>query len=366
MGILDWIKNWFGGDVKICHQCGRQFRGTGWECPLCEPPSDTTEGQSESAPVTTSPAASDPVKDPGELPKTSGVDRFSATPRQVDFAPSSEGATKPIPKVRKSRSNVQLSNLDASRFEPMTLAEANALTSVPHWRRAHGGWDSRSHIPPKNLERVKIINQLMVGFGILSPEELIRIYELNEQYSAYKSHWQQLEDAAQLAIQRSREERRRIREQKKAEAAERKRKRQAEIRERWETDIVFLGRGVSKGLADRQSMIEILQEKDLPVLATPFDVAQALGISIKRLRWLAFHDVALRRAHYVYFDVPREKRWNAATGRSPAPSGQSPAVGFGKHFTEAADSRVRPWVCSWTFDCDQCNAPRRATDPGEC
>ena len=45
------------------------------------------------------------------------------------------------------------------------------------------------------------------------------------------------------------------------------------------TDIVFLGRGVSRGLADRRSNIELLQSNSLPVLSSPADLAQAMGIS---------------------------------------------------------------------------------------
>jgi len=42
------------------------------------------------------------------------------------------------------------------------------------------------------------------------------------------------------------------------------------------------------------------------VLASPADVAQALGISIARLRWLAFHSDAAETIHYVRFTVPKK------------------------------------------------------------
>ena len=73
-----------------------------------------------------------------------------------------------------------------------------------------------------------------------------------------------------------------------------------------QTDIVFLGRGVSKGFADRRANVEQLQKFGLPVLATPADLAKALELSIPRLRWLAFHNVASPRTHYIRFSVPKK------------------------------------------------------------
>jgi hypothetical protein len=69
---------------------------------------------------------------------------------------------------------------------------------------------------------------------------------------------------------------------------------------------VFLGRGVSKGLADRRAKVEKLPSAGLPVLAAPADVAQALGLPIARLRWLAFHTEASTTTHYVRFTVPKK------------------------------------------------------------
>lgn len=72
------------------------------------------------------------------------------------------------------------------------------------------------------------------------------------------------------------------------------------------TDIIFLGRGVSGGLADRRANIEKLQSLRLPMLATPADVAKALGHEISRLRWLAFHSDASAVTHYVGFQIPKK------------------------------------------------------------
>src|SRR5207244_10343352 len=93
---------------------------------------------------------------------------------------------------------------------------------------------------------------------------------------------------------------------KKAEAAERRRLRAEAIARRHATDILFLGRGVSGRLHDRQSNTEKLAAAGLPVLSTPAELAQALGLSIPQLRWLAFHTEVATRVHYVTFTVPKK------------------------------------------------------------
>src|SRR5438876_1016621 len=70
-------------------------------------------------------------------------------------------------------------------------------------------------------------------------------------------------------------------------------------------DIHFLGPTVSDELHERDSDVELLRQQGLPVLATPKDLADALGISIKHLRWLAFHNRKATRVHYVNFEVPK-------------------------------------------------------------
>jgi len=111
---------------------------------------------------------------------------------------------------------------------------------------------------------------------------------------------------ARAAVAANEEDRQRIKAEKQAAAAEKKRQRAADIARRKATDIIFLGRGVSRGLADRRTNVEKLKAVGLPVLATPADVAAALDLTISRLRWLAFHSDASRVSHYVCFTVPKK------------------------------------------------------------
>src|SRR5262249_22485661 len=91
----------------------------------------------------------------------------------------------------------------------------------------------------------------------------------------------------------------------KAESAARKKQREADVKRRKATDIIFLGRGVSGRLHQRLSDEARLKELVLPVMHAPADVATALGLTIRQLRWLAFHTQAATRTHYVKFQVPK-------------------------------------------------------------
>ena len=151
-----------------------------------------------------------------------------------------------------------------------------------------------------------IIDRSLVAYGLMKPEELVEIHEIGDKMLEHQGDASLAAAQARAAVADSETERKRLKEQKKAEAAERKRQHAADVAHRKATDIIFLGRGVSRGLADRRANVEKLQAANLPVLSTPADVANALGISISRLRWLAFHSDAAQRVHYIRFTVAKK------------------------------------------------------------
>jgi retron-type reverse transcriptase len=161
-------------------------------------------------------------------------------------------------------------------------------------------------IPPAELPRIKVIDGTMVGLGLISSEELAEIHEIGKQMDLHQNHGAVIERAAAEAVQQSRQARDRRKKEKQKEAEERRRARQEAVAVRRATDIVYLGRGVSKGLADRRSNIEKLQANQLPVLSSPADVAEAMELTIPKLRWLAWHSEAPTRVHYYYFSMPKK------------------------------------------------------------
>jgi hypothetical protein len=97
----------------------------------------------------------------------------------------------------------------------------------------------------------------------------------------------------------------------KAEAEERRRLR----RQAWEAykanHIVHLGDGVfwqDAGGPDKWDVAnaeERAAENELPPLETPQQLAEALGLSVARLRWLAYHRDAATQVHYRRFVIPK-------------------------------------------------------------
>jgi retron-type reverse transcriptase len=178
-------------------------------------------------------------------------------------------------------------------------------------------WIGRTDtIPPQNDERTALIDRGLILRGLLTEQQIAEIHQVGDQWLKYSGVWQRQQKRileaqqvaakhADAAVQELRRQRVAQKAEKKRQAIERARKRADEIVRRRAEDIVFLGRGVSAGLADRRSNLEALRAKGLPVMSTPADVARALGSSIPRLRWLCFHADAMQRMHYVNFTVPK-------------------------------------------------------------
>src|SRR5262249_14640761 len=97
----------------------------------------------------------------------------------------------------------------------------------------------------------------------------------------------------------------------KAEAEERRKLR----REAWQADkanhVVHLGEHVywhDAGGPDRWDLAkaeERAAENELPPLDSPQQLAEALGLTIAQLRWLAYHRDAATRIHYRRFVIPK-------------------------------------------------------------
>lgn len=258
---------------------------------------------------------------PPSNPGTQSTNQPSATPgtastpqpnRFVAFVSANVGqpaspAPAPPPRVQTSAPpKHKVLNLDAAQFAPISssdaLSQARASTTV----RANPWWGRLDTIPPASDERTLLIDRSLVAYGLMKPEELVEIHRIGDLHLASQGEQALARERARLAVAESEVERKRIKEQKKAEAAARKQKHADDVAHRKATDIVFLGRGVSRGLADRRANVEKLEAEKLPVLSTPSDVARAMGISIPRLRWLAFHSDATETSHYIRFNVPKK------------------------------------------------------------
>ncbi|TAL23308.1 MAG: RNA-directed DNA polymerase [Aquabacterium sp.] len=115
----------------------------------------------------------------------------------------------------------------------------------------------------------------------------------------------------EAALKAMREERMaRAREQREATAQARERRR-FERALRWhearKTDIGYLGAGVSGGLQPPPAAAPARTlQPGLPPLASPLELAQAMGIALGELKFLGFHREVARSTHYRRFTLPKK------------------------------------------------------------
>jgi retron-type reverse transcriptase len=195
--------------------------------------------------------------------------------------------------------------LDAAQFQPLPADQVKSQAMSTQFT-GFFEFGRRDRIPSPIDPRTKLIDQALVGQGLITPEELVRIHELGQQMDELRPEMVGAHTLAQRAVQADRETKERIKAEKKAAAEQRKKDHAARVAANRLSDIVHLGRGVSAGLADRRSNIEKLEKLGLPLLSTPADIANALAITIPKLRWLAWHAEASTVSHYVQFLVPKK------------------------------------------------------------
>jgi RNA-directed DNA polymerase len=233
-------------------------------------------------------------KQPSELP----------LPRIGNPMPSLQ---PPVPSDSPHSHSVSL-DLSAGDFLPIARDE---LKEAAKEVRLGGAWFGRRDlIPPAEDLRTKLIDRGMVTQGLLTPEQLAEIHQVGAEMDRVRPVVQTLEGQAALAgdaaVEAERARRAELKKRKKEEADQRKQQRAEAIVQRRANDIVFLGRGASGRLGERTGDAQKLADLGLPLLSTPADVAQALGLTVPRLRWLAFHTEVASRVHYVHFNVPKK------------------------------------------------------------
>lgn len=235
--------------------------------------------------------------------------RIQATPSRWSAAPSDAIQAGPPPSAPpRAAATLQLGAADflpIPRDEMVDEAKkvGRALWSNPWFGR-------RDLIPPADDPRTSLIDRGMVGEGLLTPRELVEIHETGAEMEKHRQTLEHIQHqaatAGEAAVDADKVRRAALRAQKKKEAAERKRRHAEGVAQRRATDIFFVGRGVSARLHQRTSDAARLAALSLPVLHTPADLAGALGLTIPRLRWLAFHTEVATRTHYVRFTVPKK------------------------------------------------------------
>jgi len=320
MGLFDWLRRVFLGETTSGQAPVVRFRLLG-VCPYCGVPLRTAEAKQcfvcgvdwhdprRVVRRSISPAESASERQQRMLAGAAVLagPRMAQTPISSTTAAGPRLPPAPTAPQWTRHTSSTLTGLDASKFAPITRNEiVGAAKALRRSLWSNPWFGRRDLIPPVDDTRTLLIDRGMVAQGLLTPEELAHIHKIGAEMDRVRPDLVHASQIADAAVARSQAEHEALKQQKKQEAAERKRLHAEAVARRRQTDIIFLGRGVSRGLADRRANVEQLQHLGLPVLATPADVAGAMGISIPRLRWLAFHNEAAARTHYVRFSVPKK------------------------------------------------------------
>jgi RNA-directed DNA polymerase len=150
-------------------------------------------------------------------------------------------------------------------------------------------------------------------------DEIHEQAELERQLGALRTEQSRLHnvEALKQALRKQRLDASKQKQQETKARRERERlARAAAWQERKGREIGYLGPGVSAGLSHTACDPAKLARFALPQLETPEQIAQAMGITVPALRFLAFSRSTSEVTHYVRFEIPKK---TGGTRRISAP-----------------------------------------------
>lgn len=133
--------------------------------------------------------------------------------------------------------------------------------------------------------------------------------ELSQALSALGRELREVEDPS-AALKRMRKERMAQARARREETRQRRARERHERALAWHArrakEVLYLGQGVSAGLNDARSDADRLARLALPPMHDANDLAQAMGLSLEELRFLAFERRVSRISHYRRFAMPKK------------------------------------------------------------
>jgi RNA-directed DNA polymerase len=140
-------------------------------------------------------------------------------------------------------------------------------------------------------------------------DEIRRRGEIQRELDTLRSENRRLNDEAALkkeALQQRMAESKKKQQETKERRERERQERAAAWVEKQSHTISYLGAGVSQGLNFTESNLERLQADRLPILNDGADIANAMGITLSQLRFLAFSRRVSTVSHYVRFQIPKK------------------------------------------------------------
>lgn len=130
-----------------------------------------------------------------------------------------------------------------------------------------------------------------------------KLRELQKRYDSTWDYEKIRKDVAQEIMRESKEKRTERKRQKEEERI----KRSEEWNIKKDENIIFIGKGYSNLLHDKETDVEKLGNKGLPIINTDKELADFLGIEYKQLRFLVYHRDVVNVDHYHRYSIPKKK-----------------------------------------------------------
>jgi RNA-directed DNA polymerase len=130
-------------------------------------------------------------------------------------------------------------------------------------------------------------------------KELNKLWEEKRKYQNKEAVLKEMRMKRMAEAKLKREENKKKKEQQRFEKA-------AAWQQKKTTEIIYLGEEVSAGLNSIDNKIDVLQKHQLPIFANETELALAMGIELKELRFLAFNRKVSTVSHYRKFYMPKK------------------------------------------------------------
>jgi retron-type reverse transcriptase len=196
--------------------------------------------------------------------------------------------------IMSEQSNLPEGTRPATRQELYDLLRQNGInreTFVLQDMKRLGFW-------PDSKEQPSLPEQFMA-----------RENQLYRELNALVTEKRRVEDREQLLKEMRKQrmaESRQKREETKKRRIEAARLQAENWKKRKETEIVYLGEGVSGGLNNTTTDTALLMQTDLPVLSDAAAIAAAMKIKVGELRFLCFSRAVSKTTHYQRFQIPKK------------------------------------------------------------
>ena len=148
-------------------------------------------------------------------------------------------------------------------------------------------------------DKAPLVPELLIKKEVELSAALNKLYEEKRKYQNKEAVLKEMRLKRMAEAKLKREENKKKKEQQRFEKA-------AAWKKQKDTEIIYLGEGVSIGLNNVENKVAVLQKHNLPVFNNENELAAAIGVPLKELRFLSFSRKVSTVSHYQKFYIPKK------------------------------------------------------------